>query len=123
MTDVNRLIATLIDTAGFYGANYLLASPIHISHVEMHHGIIWALSDYAVRNGWITKIDALNLGAGRTKEDAYIAVIYALIASAFDAVIDKDNLKKAVLDNVIRGAIGFGTTVALDKFVVPTLYQ
>jgi hypothetical protein len=126
MPDKMKFISSAIDALAFYGGNYAIHSGVRVPSPKMRHVVIFALADILIRYGYL-KNDTISefvnyVSADNMKQDAYISTLYVLLSAAFDMLIEKDSVKTAVLENAIRGAVGFGANVALDM-VIPAEYR
>jgi len=126
MADKFRIINAVIDAAGFYAGNRLLDSTLKVPPAHMRHVIIFAIADILIRNGFLQSTYVEGLLPSSTgvnlKVDAYISVVYILISAAYDSLIDHENAKSAIMDNVIRGLVGLGSNVAID-YVIPKEFK
>jgi hypothetical protein len=122
MTDKFKIVNSLIDAAGFWGGNYLLHSTGAIPPPHMRHVVLFAVADILVRNGWLglSYVESVipNGYIGKAiRQDAYISLLYLLLSAAMDGIIEQSNIGKAVINNSIRAAVGFGVNFGIDMAI------
>ncbi len=115
------VLQTIIDMAGFYGANSLIASTADMSRPKLDETIIFGISDLLIRNGTLSYMSENKMFSGNLGRNAYIGLVSFILTTGFDLIKSKE-LGKAAKDNLIKNAIGVGTNTAIDA-VLPVGYN
>jgi hypothetical protein len=119
-----EIYQTLIDMAGFYLGNYIADKSMGEPTAKMDKTLIFGISDLLIRNGQVTLFrDKLpEIQSQYIKNNAYIALISFAASVIYDVGFKSSEIKNALKKNAIYNAIGFGSNVIIDKFIVPKDY-
>lgn len=126
MQDKYKVINSIIDTVAFYVGNYAVHSVAKTPAPHMRHTVLFLIADFIVRSGYLTHkevYEALPEHAPiNLRQDTFISLLYVLLGSAYDAVAERGNFGSVIKNNVIFGAVGLGTNLAVDYFI-PITYK
>lgn len=114
---------TIIDTAAFslinYGGHEITK---YVPKMEVSKGVIFALSDLAIRNGYLKMGKQLFKAESPTfGGNLYIATSSFVFAGIYDLIVGKE-FSKAFLDNLVRNALGLAGNEVVDK-LIPQSYN
>ena len=119
MEQPSGLIGSLIDTAAFYGANVIAHSFYPEDKVKMEDAFIFLLSDVIVRNSVYASGILNSMGYDEDKKrNLTIALLYVGVKTA-DGYARNGELH--IMQNIIKGAVGFVGNTLVDKLISPAL--
>lgn len=120
-TGFTGLVATLIDTAGFYFPNLLAAMAVDYEKPKIRHLLIYFTVD-AVNRLKIFRTGELTatylIGDMVIREQVMVALIYWILSSAWDLIISKQSWESGIGFNFVRGALASGVNIVVDKFLI-----
>ncbi len=117
MQQPNGLINSVIDTAAFYGGNAIVHNFYPEDKIKIDDAFIYLLGDIVVRNttyfdGMLTTYDEKN------KRNLIISLLYVGIKTLDNYARSSES---KLMNNVIKGAVGFVSNTAVDMIITPKL--